>query len=79
MGEKEINYYLKKVDELYSRLDEEDKEILDWLVYGYNECAKKLLEKEDIIEEVKEYIYELKTNSDEKVLDNILDILDKEI
>lgn len=79
MGEKEINYYLKKVDELYSRLDEEDKEILDWLVFGYNECAKKLLEKEDIIEEVKKYIYELKTNSGEKVLDNILDILDKEI
>lgn len=46
MNKKEIEDYLKRVDELGAKLTGEDKETYDWLIYGYNQCAKLLNETE---------------------------------
>lgn len=46
MNKKEIEDYLKRVDELEAKLTGEDKETYDWLIYGYNQCAKLLNETE---------------------------------
>ena len=43
----EIEDYLKRVDELGTKLMGEDKETYDWLIYGYNQCAKLLNETEE--------------------------------
>lgn len=36
MNKKEIKDYLKRVDELETKLTGEDKETYAWLIYGYN-------------------------------------------
>lgn len=46
MVKKEIKDYLKRVDELGTKLTGEDKETYTWLIYGYNQCAKLLNETE---------------------------------
>ena len=46
MNKEEIKEYLKRVDELEAKLTGEDKETLQWLIYGYNQCAKLLNETE---------------------------------
>lgn len=46
MDIKEIKDYLKRVDELGTKLTGEDKETYTWLIYGYNQCAKLLNETE---------------------------------
>lgn len=46
MDKEEIKDYLKRVDELGAKLTEEDKETYNWLIYGYNQCAKLLNETE---------------------------------
>ena len=65
MNKKEIEYYLKRIDELGTKLTGEDKETYDWLIYGYNQCAKLLNETEQQVEKQKE------------VINNFLDIVDK--
>lgn len=65
MTKEEIKDYLKKVDELGDKLTGEDKETYDWLIYGYNKCAKWLNEAEQQCEKQKE------------VINNFLDIVDK--
>lgn len=52
----EIKAYLKQIDELEQKLEGQDKETLQWLIYGYNECAKLLNQKERKIEETINYI-----------------------
>ena len=42
MGKEEIKDYLKRVDELWTKLTGEYEETLQWLIYGYNQCAKLL-------------------------------------
>lgn len=56
MNKKEIKDYLKRVDELETKLMGEDKETYDWLIYGYNQCAKLLNETEQQCKKQKEVI-----------------------
>lgn len=60
MNKKEIKDYLKKVNDLEVRLAGEDKETFAWLIYGYNQCAKLLNEKEQQVKKQKEVINKLK-------------------
>lgn len=55
MKEDEIKEYLKRVDELELKLTGEDKDTYQWLLFGYNECARLLNEKEEVIKEAREY------------------------
>jgi septal ring factor EnvC (AmiA/AmiB activator) len=50
MTKEEIKEYLKRVEELELKLTGEDKDTLQWLIYGYNECARLLnqLKEENI-------------------------------
>lgn len=59
MNKKVIKEYLKRVDDLNTRLVGKDKETFGWLIYGYNQCAKLLHEKEEQIKEQKEIINKL--------------------
>lgn len=59
MVKKEIKDYLKRVDELGTKLTGEDKETYTWLIYGYNQCAKLLNEIEQQCKKQKEVIYKL--------------------
>lgn len=89
MSKEEIKEYLKRVDELELKLTDEDKDTYQWLLFGYNKCARLLNEKEqenkelkEVIEEVREYIkYYLLDNSWFKDSQNefkkLLQILDK--
>ena len=52
MSKEEIKEYLKRVEELELKLTGEDKETLQWLLYGYNKCAKLLYEAEQKLAEV---------------------------
>lgn len=56
MDKKEIKDYLKRADELGAKLVGEDKETYTWLIYGYNQCAKLLNEKEQQCKKQKEVI-----------------------
>lgn len=78
MTKEEIKDYLKKVDELGDKLTGEDKETYDWLIYGYNQCAKLLNETEQQCkkqkeginkarEELKKGLHELDTRRREEV------------
>lgn len=55
-NKKEIKDYLKRVDELETKLTGEDKETYAWLIYGYNQCAKLLNETEQQCKKQKEVI-----------------------
>lgn len=56
MNKKEIKEYLKRVNELETKLTGEDKETYAWLIYGYNQCAKLLNETEQQCKKQKEAI-----------------------
>ena len=63
MDKKEIKDYLKRVDELGTKLTGEDKETYTWLIYGYNQCVKLLNETEqqcrkqkEVIDKIEKYI-----------------------
>lgn len=56
MEKEEIKDYLKRVDELETKLTGEDKETYAWLIYGYNQCAKLLNETERQVKKQKEVI-----------------------
>ena len=60
MSKEEIKEYLKRVDELEAKLIGEDKETLQWLIYGYNQCAKLLNETEQENKQLKDNWNELK-------------------
>ena len=60
MNKEEIKEYLKRVDELEAKLTEEDKETYNWLIYGYNQCAKLLNETEQENKQLKDNWNELK-------------------
>ena len=64
MSKEEIKEYLKRTDELELKLTGEDKDTYQWVLFGYNQCAKLLnetqrenqkLEKEN--KKYKEVIY----------------------
>lgn len=46
MNKEEIQEYLKRVEELEAKLEGEDNDTLHWLIYGYNQCARLLVEAE---------------------------------
>ena len=46
MNKEEIKDYLKRVDELGTKLTGKDKETYAWLIHGFNQCAKLLNEAE---------------------------------
>ena len=56
MKKKEIEEYLKRIDELGAKLTGEDKETYAWLIYGFNQCAKLLNEAEEQCKKQKEVI-----------------------
>lgn len=56
MDKEEIKDYLKRVDELGTKLTGEDKETYTWLIYGYNQCAKLLNKTEQQCKKQKEVI-----------------------
>ena len=56
MDKKEIKDYLKRVDDLGTKLVGEDKETYTWLIYGYTQCAKLLNETEQQCKKQKEVI-----------------------
>lgn len=56
MDKEEIKDYLKRIDELGTKLTGEDKETYDWLIYGCNQCAKLLNETEQQCKKQKEVI-----------------------
>ena len=56
MSKEEIKDYLKRVDELETKLTGEDKETYAWLIYCYNQCAKLLNETEQQCKKQKELI-----------------------
>lgn len=56
MNKKEIKDYLKRVDELGIKLMGEDKKTYDWLIHGFNQCAKLLNETEQQCKKEKEVI-----------------------
>lgn len=68
MNKKEIKDYLKRVDELETKLTGEDKETFVWLIYGYNQCAKLLNETEQQCKKQKEVI--------DKAVNDIQEIID---
>ena len=62
MSEEEIKEYLKRVDELELKLTDEDKDTYQWLLFGYNECARLLNEKEQKNKQLKEQVQDLKAD-----------------
>ena len=54
--EKTIKEMLEKTKQLEVKLKGEDKMTLQWLTYGYNDCAKMLNEKEEENEKYNEII-----------------------
>lgn len=54
MNKEEIKEYIKRVDELELKLTDEDKDTYQWLLFGYNECARLLNEKEQENQQLKE-------------------------
>ena len=90
MNKKEIEEYLKIIDELGAKLTGKDKETYAWLIYGFNQCAKLLNEAEQQCKKQKEVIdkainnsqywidYYTRLNSDERIalrLQENIDIL----
>ena len=70
MSKKEIKEYLKRVDELEAKLTGEDKETLQWLIYGYNQCAKLLNETEGENKQLKDNWNELKNYLEKQIIDS---------
>lgn len=73
MNKEEIKEYLKRVDELGTKLTGKDKETYAWLISGVNQCAKLLNETEqqckkqkEVIDNAIEYIKETKLKEFEK-------------
>lgn len=56
MDKEEIKDYLKRADELELKLTGEDKDTYQWILFGYNQCAKLLNETEQQCEKQKEVI-----------------------
>lgn len=52
----ETKEYLKRVDELELKLTGEDKETYQWVLFGYNECARLLNEAEQENQSLKDRI-----------------------
>lgn len=47
MNKEKIKEYLQRVEKLELKLVGEDRDTLQWLIFGYNECARLLNETEE--------------------------------
>ena len=56
MTEEEIREYIYRKDELLLKLSDKDKYTLEWILFGYNECARLLDEKEKENQQLKEQL-----------------------
>ena len=56
MTEEEIKEYINRKDELLLKLSDRDKETLEWILFGYNECARLLNEKEKENQQLKKQL-----------------------
>lgn len=56
MTKEEIQEYLKRVEELELKLEGKDKDTLQWLIFGYNQCAKMLNEYECKVIKAVDYV-----------------------
>lgn len=72
MNKEEIKEYLNRVEKLELKLDGEDKETLQLLIYGYNQCAKLLNETEQQCQKQRKVI-----NKARKMIFDNYGILDK--
>ena len=72
----EIKEYLKRVDELELKLTEEDKDTYQWLLFGYNECARLLNEKEEVIKEAMEYVESRAKKAGVKLMPREIELLE---
>ena len=52
MNKEELKEYFERTKELEKKLTGEDKETIQWMIYGYNKCAKKYFET---LEELDKY------------------------
>lgn len=59
MNKEELKEYFKRTKELEKKLTGEDKETIQWIIYGYNRCAKKYFETLEELERYKNIIDEL--------------------
>lgn len=75
MSKEEIKEYLKRVDELELKLTGEDRDTLQWLIFGYNECARLLNETEQENQILKEQLKEIQMNKTNYTEVNILTML----
>lgn len=73
MDRTEIKEYLKRTDELELKLTGEDKDTFQWVLFGYNECARLLNEKEQENQQLKDKFKEL-----EKWLEAMIRIYENE-
>ena len=60
MNKEEIKEYLKRTDELELKLTGEDKDTYQWVLFGYNQCAKLLNETQKEFETLQQENQELK-------------------
>lgn len=67
MNKEEIKEYLNRVEKLELKLDGKDKETFQWLIYGYDQCAKLLNENEQQNQKYKEVIDKLKNKTKENI------------
>lgn len=56
MNEEEIKEYINRKDELLLKLSDKDKDTLEWILFGYNECARLLNEKEKENQQLKKQL-----------------------
>lgn len=63
MSKEEIKDYLKRVEELETKLTGQDKDTYQWLIFGYNKCAKLLNETEQENQQLKIQLLEKKCSN----------------
>lgn len=67
MNENEIKEYLNRKDDLLLKLSGNDKDTLEWILFGYNECARLLMEKERENKNLKDEIYKSNAVADTNI------------
>lgn len=63
MKKEKIKDYLKRSEELGLKLTGKDKDTYQWLIFGYNECAKLLNETEQENQQLKIQLLEKKCSN----------------
>lgn len=81
MTEEEIKEYINRKDELLLKLSDKDKDTLEWILFGYNECARLLDEKEKENQQLKKQLQQKKdiiNKARECIKENSLEVNTKE-